>query len=97
MHALLAQISIAISAGLELAILYRLTKGRLQRRFFWFLAYIVYELCELGIRFATAANRGLYLKVYWLTAAGGVILTVLAPIDLDRRWASIGIDHTDSA
>jgi len=78
MEPLLNKIALITTSALQLAVLYLLIKRRLQKRFVWFLTYITYELCESAVRLAVSGNHPLYFKIYWLTAAGGVILTVMA-------------------
>lgn len=78
MNTLLSNVAFVTTLLLQVLVLYLLSQQRLQRRFFWFLAYIVYELCESALRFATVGNHDLYYRVYWLTAIGGVVFTVLA-------------------
>lgn len=77
MVALLTKLYFVTSMGLQLLILYLLIRARLQRRFFWFLGYILYELCEAALRLAVAGEP-LYKRVYWVTAIGGAIFSVLA-------------------
>jgi hypothetical protein len=88
MDALLNKIGLVITSALQLVVLYLLLSRSLHRRFRWFLAYIIYELCETVLRFSAAGNRSLYFKVYWLTAIGGAILSVLAVREsfLDVFW-----------
>lgn len=78
MEALLTKIVLILSVGLQFIILAILVRRGLLRRFFWFFIYILYVLIEAGVRFAVAGNEGLYLKVYWLTSAGGLAFLVLA-------------------
>lgn len=78
MDALLNKVILVATLALQFLVLFLLIKRRLQRRFFWFFSYIVYELCESALRFATVGNQTLYFKVYWLTAMGGVLFMVLA-------------------
>lgn len=78
MEALLTKLSFVLSIGLQIVILLVLILRRLQRRLPWFLIYIAYELTETGLRFGVAGNKTLYFYVYWLTAVGGVVLSVLA-------------------
>lgn len=78
MDSLLTNLVLAATLGLQLVILYLLLRGGSRRRFPWFLTYIVYEICETIVRFSAAGNRPLYFKVYWITAIGGSILSILA-------------------
>jgi hypothetical protein len=78
METLLTKLSLLITIGLQVFILRLLVKRQLQRRFFWFLAYIIYALIEEGLRLSVSGNRTLYAKVYWWTEGGDVILAVLA-------------------
>src|SRR5438045_1975169 len=78
MEALLTKLSSGISIALELFILHLLIKHRLQRRFFWFFAYTVYELIESTVRLGVSGNRTLYFAVYWWTEIGDVAFSVLA-------------------
>ena len=78
MEPLLTKIALITTSALQLVVLYLLITRRLQKRFFWFLIYITYELCESALRLAASGNRPLYFKVYWSTAAVGVVLTVMA-------------------
>ena len=78
MEQLLNKLALITTSALQFVVLYLLVKRRLQKRFFWFLAYIIYELCESAARLVVAGNQPLYFDVYWLTAAGGVIFTVMA-------------------
>lgn len=78
MESLLTKISLITTSALQILVLYLLVKRGVQKRFPWFLAYIVYELCESGARLAVSGKPPLYFKVYWLTAVGGVIFTVMA-------------------
>ncbi|HEY6351573.1 MAG TPA: hypothetical protein VI636_19400 [Candidatus Angelobacter sp.] len=78
MEALLTKLVIGASIGFQLIVLLLLLKRRLKRRFLWFLIYIAYELIELAVRLSAAGNKHLYFKVYWLTAIGGVIFSVMA-------------------
>jgi hypothetical protein len=78
MEALLTKLVFVGSISLRLVILYLLVKRRLQRRFFWFLAYIVYALIEGLLRLIVSGNSGLYAKVYWFTEIGDVILLIAA-------------------
>ena len=81
MEALLTKLLFAGSISLRLVILYLLIKRRLQRRFFWFLIYIVYALIEGMLRLVVSGNSGLYAKVYWFTEIGDVILLVAAIVE----------------
>lgn len=78
MEALLTKAVLALSIGLQLAILIILMKRRLHGRFFWFLIYIAYVLVEAIMRLSVAGNPTLYFYVYWLTTIGSVILSLLA-------------------
>jgi hypothetical protein len=78
MEALVTKIVLASSIGLQALILLILLKQRLHRRFRWFFLYIAYVLLEAGLRFAFAGQESLYFKVYWLTAIGGVLFSVMA-------------------
>ena len=78
MEILLTKVVLALSIGLQLFILIVLLRRPLQRRLFWFLTYIAYELIEAGLRFGAAGHGRLYFYLYWWTAVGGAILSVLA-------------------
>jgi hypothetical protein len=78
MEALANKILLLLSVGLQFVILVILIRRHLLRRFTWFFTYIAYALIEAAVRFAVAGNHALYFKVYWLSAAGGVVLTVMA-------------------
>lgn len=78
MEALLNKFVLALSIGLQVIILFVLIKRRLLRRFFWFSIYIGYVLIEAALRLSVVGNKTLYFYVYWLTAVGGVVLSVLA-------------------
>lgn len=69
--------SFLVGITLEFLILYFLVKRRLQRRFFWFLVYIVYEILESLLRFSVA-GKALYDPIYWWTEIGEASLAVLA-------------------
>ena len=77
-YTLLSRIVIGAGIGLQLMILYYLTRKRLHRRFFWFLVYATYSLVESVLRFCVAGNGVLYYYVYWLTSVGEVATSVLA-------------------
>lgn len=78
MDALLNKIGLAITFSLQIVVLVLLIRRRLQRRFFWFLAYIVYELVESVLRLAVSGNLDLYKTVFWWTEIGDVAFMVLA-------------------
>jgi hypothetical protein len=78
MEALLTKLSLLITIGLQIFILRLLIKRQLQRRFFWFLAYIIYALIEEALRLIVSGNPPLYRRVYWWTEGGDVILAVMA-------------------
>lgn len=78
MEALLTELSLGVSMALRLIVLYLLIKRRVRRRFFWFLASIVYALIEDCLRLAVSGNPTLYGRVYWLTEIGDLILVVAA-------------------
>jgi hypothetical protein len=78
MEALLTKLSLVISIGLQLFILRLLIKRQIQRRFFWFYAYIIYALIEESLRLSVSGSRFLYARVYWWTETGDVILSVMA-------------------
>lgn len=78
MEALLTKIVFLVSIGFLIAILFILLKRHLQKRFFWFLVYVCYVLVEAVVRLSVAGNKLLYFYVYWLTAIGTVIFSVLA-------------------
>jgi hypothetical protein len=77
MHILTA-LSLAIPILLQIGIIVALLRRRLQRRFPWFTAYILYALVETAVRLAASGNQDAYLIVYWTTAVPGVGFTVLA-------------------
>lgn len=79
MDDLLNKIVLVVTFAAQLVILFLLFKRRLQRRCFWFLSYIIYELLESALRFVVpATNKPLYWTVYWWTEIGDVSLAVLA-------------------
>src|SRR5215471_15780001 len=78
MDILLNKIGLVITFVLQIVILFLLIKKRLHRRFFWFLAYIVYELIESSLRLAVAGKKDLYWSIYWWTEIGDVSFMVLA-------------------
>lgn len=80
MEALLNKFVLALSIGLQVLILITLilVRRRLQRRFLWFLSYIAYELIATVLRLSVAGNKAIYFNVFWLTAIGGVVFSVLA-------------------
>lgn len=78
MEPLVTKVTFVFSIVLKLFILYLLIRRRLQRRFLWFLAYIVYELVESALRLGVSGNKSLYWTFYWWTEIGDVSMTVLA-------------------
>lgn len=78
METLINRAILILSIGFQLFLLVLLSRRRLQRRFFWFLIYIGYALLEAVLRFSAANNKPLYFDVYWLTAIGGVIFSLMA-------------------
>jgi hypothetical protein len=74
----LTVVSLALTIVLELWIVALLIKRRLQERFVWFFAYIVYAIFECTLRLAVLHNPIAYSKVYWSTEIGDVALTVIA-------------------
>lgn len=78
MEAVFTKLSFVVSIGLQVFILALLIRRRLEKRFFWFLLYLAYELCESVVRVVVSGNQGLYLKVYWYTEVGDVTLSFLA-------------------
>lgn len=78
MDALLNQLAIAVSIGLQLVILGVLVRKRLHHRFRWFLIYLTYAVIEDVLRLSVAGNKHLYYDVYWLTTIGDVSCSVLA-------------------
>jgi hypothetical protein len=78
MEAALTKLVFALSIGFQVAILVILIARRLKRRFLWFVVYITYELIATALRLSVAANKRLYFNVYWLTAIGGVLLSLMA-------------------
>jgi hypothetical protein len=78
MEALLTKISFVLVICLQIFILRCLVRHRLQRRFLWFLSYIVYALIEGILKLAVSGNTMLYSRVYWWSETGDVILSVLA-------------------
>lgn len=78
MEALLNKIVLVVAIGFQLFILLLLLMRRPRRRFFWFSLYIGYVLIDAVLRLAVAGNKTLYFNVYWLTAIGDVILSVMA-------------------
>lgn len=71
-------LSLAIPIALQICIAALLFRRRLQKRFPWFAAYILYALLEAIIRLAASGSKHAYLIVYWSTAVPGVVFTVLA-------------------
>jgi hypothetical protein len=78
MEAFITKASLIATLALQVLILILLIKRRLHRRFFWFLAYIVYELVESSLRLAVSGDKSLYWTVFWWTEIGDVSLTLLA-------------------
>src|SRR5579864_957863 len=78
MEALATKLVLVLTVSLQLVILIILIRRQLLRRFPWFSIYIGYELVQDSLRLAVAGNRGLYFKVYWVTAATSLVFTVLA-------------------
>jgi len=71
-------LSLAIPIALQICIAVLLIWRKLQKRFPWFLAYILYALIEAVTRLAASGSRHAYLIVYWSTAVPGIVFTVLA-------------------
>ena len=78
MEALLTKIVFLVSIVFLIVILFILLGRHLQKRFFWFLIYVCYVLVEAVARLSVAGDKLLYFYVYWLTAIGTVIFSVLA-------------------
>jgi hypothetical protein len=72
------KISLILTVGLQVVIAILLIKRRMPRRLSWFFIYIVYELCESGLRLWASGHRGLYFRVYWGTEIGDLVLSLLA-------------------
>lgn len=75
---ILTVLSLGIPIILQLLILFLLFRRKLQRRFPWFLTYVVYELFEAAARLIASGSPQIYLKVYWFSAIGGIALTLVA-------------------
>jgi hypothetical protein len=75
---ILTVLSLAVPIVLQASILALLSWRRLQKRFLWFFAYVLYALLELIVRLIVSGNHGMYFKVYWSTEIVDVALTVLA-------------------
>lgn len=75
---ILTALSLAIPILLQICILTLLARRKLQRRFAWFFAYIIYVLFEAILRLASSGSREAYFAVYWLTEIVDVALTLLA-------------------
>lgn len=77
MDVLLNKLALVVTFVLQLFVLRLLIKQRLQKRFFFFLVYLIYELCESVLRLAVAGNKAWYYNVYYWTEIGDVSLAVL--------------------
>src|ERR1700685_1399263 len=75
---ILTALSLAVPIIFQLCILGLLLWRRLQKRFIWFFAYIVYVLLEAVAQLAVLGNPRVYSEVYWFTVPGDVLLTLLA-------------------
>lgn len=71
-------LSLVIPILLQVCILWALFQRKLERRFRWFSIYIFYELVETIARLSVSAHFDQYLAVYWLSAIGGISLTLLS-------------------
>jgi hypothetical protein len=71
-------LSLAIPIMLQIGIACLLLWRKLQMRFPWFFAYILYALIEAIIRLTVSGSQNVYLIVYWSTAVPGIVFTVLA-------------------
>lgn len=73
----LTALSLAIPAALQLCILVLMVWRGLHKRFVWFFVYILYAIIEASIRLAVSHHPTAYFRVYWSTAIGGMLLTVV--------------------
>jgi hypothetical protein len=79
-ESVLTKLSFGLSISLQILVLVLISRKRLKRRFLWFFAYILYEICESVARFSVFDNTFsvLYNKVYWTTDVADLIFGAIA-------------------
>jgi hypothetical protein len=78
MSVLLNQIAFFVTIILQLLVLRLLIKNRLQRRFFWFFVYIIYDLVEAALRLSVFGSKTWYFRIYYWTDIGEAAFLIMA-------------------